>query len=533
MKKHILIFLTIISALTLKPQTFNIVSQYCFGGEDWEGARTIILYDSGYYLGCNTSSVGGDISYNHGDEDYWLVKTNTTGQIVWENTFGGSQGDYFLQMLRTPEGGFLMFGDTYSQDGDVGCNHSSNGDWWLVKTDSKGKKEWTRCLGGTHKEYASQIKFAHEGGYILLGTTGSVDGDVAYNHGMYDVWVVKIDWDGNILWERTFGGSGSDYGYAISLSDDGGYIVGGYVNSNNGDANCREGLPGEYGSAWLLKLDNQGQLLWQQCYGGSYAETTADILQTIDGGFLFLGGTASGNGDANCFHGTPGNTATSDMWVVKVDSTGQIEWQRCLGGTGYDLPRMIRPLEDGGFIVGGNTNSQDGDALCNESLQGGHTVILHRLSAQGDLLWTKCLGSPVDNSLFSMHVFSPTHYLLGATARSNGIDVNCTLKGQTDIWLVEIMDTTVSIQEQRPAATTAAFLLYPNPATTTTWLQLPEYTAQSPMQLQLISPRGGVVYEATAGGRFHQLSTAHLPAGLYLVRLWDGEKWLVQKLVKE
>ncbi len=533
MKKHILLILTIISALTLKSQTLNIVSQYCFGGEDWEGARTIILHDSGYYLGCNTSSVGGDISYNHGDNDYWLVKTNTTGQILWENTFGGSQGDYFRQMLRTPDGGFLIFGETYSQDGDVGCNHSSNGDWWLVKTDSKGRKEWTRCLGGTHKEYATQIKYAHEGGYILVGTTGSVDGDVAYNHGMNDVWVMKIDWDGNILWERTFGGSGSDYGYAISLSDDGGYIVGGYVNSNNGDANCREGLPGEYGSAWLLKLDSQGQLQWQQCYGGSYAETTADILQTVDGGFIFLGGTASGNGDANCFHGTPGSIVTSDMWVVKVDSTGQIEWQRCLGGTGSDNPSMIHLLEDGGFIVSGNSTSQDGDALCNESLQGGHTVILHRLSAQGDLLWTKCLGSPVDNSLFSMHVFSPTHYLLGATARSNGIDVNCTLKGETDIWLVEIMDTTVSIQEQRPGDATAGLLLYPNPATTTTWLQLPEHSAQSPMQLQLISPRGGVMYEATASGRFHQLSTAHLPAGLYLVRLWDGEKWLVQKLVKE
>ncbi|MDV7392238.1 hypothetical protein RZS08_12820, partial [Arthrospira platensis SPKY1] len=166
-------------------------------------------------------------------------------------------------------------------------------------------------------------------------------GDVAFNHGMYDVWVVKIDWDGNILWERTFGGSGSDYGYAIALSDDGGYIVGGLVNSNNGDADCREGLPGEYGSAWLLKLDSQGQLQWQQCYGGSYAETTADILQTVDGGFIFLGGTASGNGDVNCFHGTPGSIVTRDMWVVKVDNTGQIEWQRCLGGTGSDDPSMI------------------------------------------------------------------------------------------------------------------------------------------------------------------------------------------------
>ena len=533
MKKHILIFFTILSALTLKPQTFNIVSQYCFGGEDWEGARTIILHDSGYYLGCNTSSVGGDISYNHGDNDYWLVKTNTTGQIMWENTFGGSQGDYFLQMLRTPDGGFLMFGDTYSQDGDVGCNHSSNGDWWLVKTDSKGRKEWTRCLGGTHKEYASQIKYAHEGGYILVGTTGSVDGDVAYNHGMNDVWVMKIDWDGNILWERTFGGTSNDAGYTINLTADGGYIVGGSLSLWNGEFSCRDDLPFQQSGGWLLKLDSLGYLEWWKCYGGSGSTSIIDVYQLADRGYIFLGSTNSNDGDISCYHGIPGNGNWADMWVVKVDSTGQKEWQRCLGGTGYDIPRMIRPLEDGGFIVGGNSTSQDDDALCNESLQGGHTVILHRLSAQGDLLWTKCLGSPVDNSLFSMHVFSPTHYLLGATARSNGIDVNCTLKGQTDIWLVEIMDTTVSIQEQRPAATTAAFLLYPNPATTITWLQLPGHTAQSPMQLQLISPRGGVVYEATVGGRFHQLSTAHLPAGLYLVRLWDGEKWLVQKLVKE
>jgi hypothetical protein len=531
MKRNTLFILLVHISILLQAQELEIVFQRCYGGSNWEGAVTIQPKVGGYYIFGGTSSGDGDVSSHFGKQDYWLFEITANGQVLWDQTYGGSEEDYVAQMLRTPDGGFLMFGETYSQDGDVGCNHSSNGDWWLVKTDSLGNKEWTRCLGGTHKEIAMQIKYAHESGYILVGTTGSVDGDVAFNHGMYDVWVVKIDWDGSILWERTFGGSSNDTGFTINLTADGGYIVGGALSLWNGEFSCRDDLPFQQSGGWLLKLDSLGYLEWWKCYGGSGSTSIIDVYQLDDRGYIFLSGTNSNDGDISCYHGIPGN-GNDDMWVVKVDSTGQIEWQQCLGGTGYDLPRMIRPLEDGGFIVGGNSTSQDDDAVCNESLQGGHTVILHRLSAQGDLLWTKCLGSPVDNSLFSMHVFSSTHYLLGATARSNGIDVNCTLKGQTDIWLVEIMDTTVSIQEQRPGASAAGFLLYPNPATTTTWLQLPVHIAQSPIQLQLISPKGGVVYKATVGGRFHQLSIAHLPAGLYLVRLWDGERWLVQRLVK-
>ncbi|PKP51705.1 MAG: hypothetical protein CVT92_12070 [Bacteroidetes bacterium HGW-Bacteroidetes-1] len=507
-------------------------------GSLWEGPRTVLQANDlnkshELVVFGGTYSNNGDISFNNGKNDYWLFKINEFSQIQWEYTFGGSEDEYTSQMLRTPDGGFLMFGETYSQDGDVGCNHSSNGDWWLVKTDSLGNKEWSRCLGGTHKEYAMQIKYAHEDGYVLVGTTGSSDGDIAYNNGMNDVWVVKIDWDGNILWERTFGGTSNDTGYTVNLTSDGGYIIGGSVSLWNGEFSCRDDLPFQQSGAWLLKLDSLGYLEWWKCYGGSNSASIIDVLHTANRGYVFLGYTNSNDGDISCYHGIPGNGNWSDMWVVKVDSIGQIEWQRCLGGTGYDVPRIIRPLDDGGFIVGGNSTSQDGDALCNESLQGGHTVILHRLSPQGDLLWTKCLGSPVDNSLFAMHVFSPTHYLLGATARSNGIDVNCTLKGETDIWLVEIMDTTVSILEHRPAVSGAGFLLYPNPATTETWLQLPEGTNITPLQVQLISHSGRLVYHAVAQGRFHKLTTAHLPAGLYLVRLWDGEKWLVHKLVKE
>jgi hypothetical protein len=253
----------------------------------------------------------------------------------------------------------------------------------------------------------------------------------------------------------------------------------------------------------------------------------ADIIQTQDSGFIFLGAISSGDGDVDCFHGTPGDGSTNDMWVVKLDETGEIEWHRCLGGTGFDSPKLIRQMQDGGYLVGGNTTSRDGTVVCNESLPGTHTVILYKLSPEGETEWTKCLGSQVDNSLLSMHMFSDYHFLLGATTRTWGMDVDCDLKGETDIWIVEIQDTTVGMHEER----LLQWQLFPNPATTQSWLQLPENTTLAQAQIELYSPAGKLLHKAKPSSHFLKIDVAHLPKGLYLVRLWDGERWYVEKLV--
>jgi len=527
MKKTVLYAFMLIFSLRIQAQEFEIQFQKCYGGSNWEGASTILPKESELIVFGGTTSNNGDISFNHGKSDYWLFETDSNGNIVWERTYGGSDEDYPANMLPTPDGGYVMFGDTYSNDGDVGCNHSSNGDWWLVKTDSLGNILWTRCYGGTHKEIASQLIFDHQGGYIMTGLTGSVDGDISHNNGQYDVWVVKVDWEGEIVWERTYGGSRSENGNGISLADDGGYIVAATATSTNGDVQCREGLPGEYGTAWVLKLDSEGQLEWQKCYGGTHAESAGDIMQTTDGGYIFLGGTSSGNGDIDCFHGTPGDSNTQDMWVVKLDEIGEIEWHRCLGGSNFDVPRFIRPMDDGGYLIGGNTTSRDGDVNCNQSLPGTHTVILYKLTTQGEIEWTKCLGSQVDNSLFSIHIYSDYHFLLGATTRTNGIDVDCDLKGETDIWIVEIQDTTVGVQENDQAK----LMLFPNPATTEAWLQLPAHIPLTDVQIELYNPKGSLLYKAQPESNFHKIETALLPVGLYVVRLWNGRSWQSGRLV--
>lgn len=526
MKKSIVLLLILFMEHQLVAQQFEIIFQQCYGGSVWEGAWTVVPKNNGFIAFCSTSSNDGDVSYNYGKNDYWLFQTDENGQINWEKTYGGSGEDYPSNMLPTPDGGFMLFGTTYSTDGDVVGNHG-DGDWWLVKTDSLGHILWSRCYGGSHKETASQLIYAHEGGYVMTGKTGSVDGDISHNNGMYDVWVVKVDWEGEIIWERTFGGSSIDYAHAIGLTADGGYIVGGGASSHDGDVQC-EGLPGSHGTAWVLKLDHEGQLEWQNCYGGSFAEVVVDIMQTFDGGYIFLGNTASGDGDADCFHGTPGDAATRDMWVVKLDETGEMEWQHCLGGTGFDSPRILRPMSDGGYLVGGNTQSRDGTVVCNESLPGTDTVILYKLSADGEIEWTECFGSQVDNYLLSIHIFSDYHYLLGATTRTWGMDVDCDLKGETDIWIVEIQDTTmVAMQEEH----LLPWQLFPNPATKDLWLQLPANQPITVMQIQLYSPSGKLLYQAEPQDYFHKIDVGRLPTGLYLVRLWDGERWYAEKLV--
>jgi len=525
MKKYLLYVLFLMLLKTGITQEFEIIFQQCYGGSNWDGSKTVIPHNHGFYLFGNTSSNDGDVSFHYGKTDFWLFQTDEYGQIIWEKTYGGSNEDYPANMLPTPEGGYVLFGETYSTDGDVIGNHG-DGDWWLVKTDSLGNILWSRCYGGSHKETASQLIYAHEAGYVMTGKTGSVDGDINHNNGMYDVWIVKVDWEGEIIWERTFGGSSSEWGNSIVPTADGGYIVGAGAGSHDGDVQCKD-LPGLHGTAWVLKLDNEGQLEWQNCYGGSFAEAAADILQSPDGGYIFLGTTSSGDGDADCFHGIPGDASTRDMWVVKLDETGEIEWHRCLGGTGFDVPRFIRPMSDGGYLVGGNTTSRGGTVICNESLPGTHTVVLYKLSAGGEIEWTKCLGSQVDNGLHSIHIFSDYHFLLGATTRTWGMDVDCDLKGETDIWIVEIQDTTVGMQEEG----FRHWQLFPNPATNQTWLQLPENTVLAQAQIELYSSSGRLLHKAKPSSHFHKIDVANLPNGLYLVRLWDGEKWYVEKLV--
>lgn len=532
--RTLMIFLLLLSfsLYTIQAQNFNIIFQGCYGGTPGASGAKIIPNGEGFTVFAtippgNNHAPPGCPAY----PNLWLYQTGANGDIVWNRCYGGNAYDDARDMLKTPDNGFLLYAQTSSNDGDVSYNP---GGWsiWIIKTDSIGQLEWERCYGGSNWEWAYRIREAPDGGYIFTGWTASTDGDISYNNGQHDMWVVKINNLGDIEWERCYGGSFADWGQSIVLTRDGGYLAGGLTTSFDGDVSCTIPYPGTNFDIWVLKLDAHGEIEWQSCYGGTYVESLKEIKQTSDAGYILLGNTDSNDGHVSGFNGEPGNPNTRDMWVVKLDSLGNLEWQRCLGGNKNENSTNIVQLSDGGYLVGGSSSSNNGIFYCIPCVQGLLTMWLVKLSPEGEIEWKQYVDSPGDNSLWNFHVISDMHYLLLGGARWPGGMLVCDGTFNNDSgynWVVELQDTTVSVRTVNPEH--FIINIYPNPATTELWLQLPENLPPAQAQAELISPTGRLLHRAQPSSRFHKIETVHLPGGLYLLRLWDGKQWSGAKVV--
>jgi len=242
----------------------------------------------------------------------------------------------------------------------VSGNHG-HGDAWIVRLDVSGNIQWQKCFGGSKWETASSIQQTTDGGFIFVGSSESNDGDVSGNHGDYDAWVVKIDSAGNLEWQKCLGGSDGDGAFSVQQTITGEFIVAGNSFSNDGDAtfNHFDGNGNHTSDYWIVKLDPAGNIIWQRSLGGSESDYPKSIQQTFDGGFIVAGYSESNDGDVS------GNPDGEDYWIVKLSSDGNIEWQKCLGGDYSDIAFSIEPSTDGGFVVAGASDSKDGNVIGN------------------------------------------------------------------------------------------------------------------------------------------------------------------------
>jgi hypothetical protein len=231
-------------------QNGDLQWQESLGGSGYEDAADIkITSDHGFIVCGNSNSIDGQVSGNHGDYDFWIVKLASDSTLQWQKSFGGSGHDLALSLDQTSEGGYIIGGQTTSTDGQVTGNHG-NTDVWVVKIDTSGNLEWQKCLGGSLNDMGFNIRQIAGNSYILAGSTLSNDMQVTGNHGGNDVWIVKLDATGNLLWQECLGGSADDYGYVIQKAVIGGFIVGGTSNSNDGQVSGNHGLF-DY---WIVKL---------------------------------------------------------------------------------------------------------------------------------------------------------------------------------------------------------------------------------------------------------------------------------------
>lgn len=353
--------------------------------------------------------------------------------IQWQKSLGGSGHDAGISMVKATDGGYIIAGDSNSQDGDISGNHGSM-DIWIVKLNSNGNIQWQKSYGGSGIDLVRSIQLTNDGGYVFAGGSNSTDGDVTFNNGSFDIWIVKIDSIGNIQWQKSYGGSGGEIANSINQTTDGGYIVAGSSNSMDGDVSDNKGGI-DY---WILKLDNNGLIQWQKSLGGSYNDIANSIQETSDSGYVVLGSSQSYNGDVSSNYGW------TDCWIVKLDNIGMIQWEKSFGGTAYDWGISVRPIINNGFIVAGTTTSNDIDVIGNN---GGRDFWLVKLNDTGSIQWQKPFGGSNNEDLYFLEVTSDGGYILAGSSLSNDLYLTAN-NGMEDFWILKT-DSIGTIQWQK------------------------------------------------------------------------------------
>ncbi len=354
---------------TTPPPVTTWAKTYGAGGDDY--ANSIQQTSDGGYIVAGASYPGAS-GYSYGD--LWVLKLRIDGTVDWQKTYGGSDVDFGGLIQQTADGGYIVAGTTYSFG-------AGNGDLWVLKLFSDGTEDWQKAYGGSGNDSASSIQQTSDGGYIVTGTTysfgagngdlwvlklksdGTVDWEKTYagyynrdsassvqqtSDGGYivagsseiigtgfDIWVLKLNGEGAVDWQKTYGGSADDYASSIQQTSDGGYILAGYTVTIQDE------------TALVMKLDSGGNVLWGKTYDGPGDEYASSVQQTADGGYIVTG---------TIYPGSHGNTL-GDLWVLKMRNDGTVDWQKTYGGSGNDSASSIQQTSDGGYIVAGGTKS--------------------------------------------------------------------------------------------------------------------------------------------------------------------------------
>jgi hypothetical protein len=312
----------------------------------------------------------------------------STSQSQFQRTIGGTSEDRAHSIMQTTDGGFVVAGYTTSFG-------AGNTDMYIVKIDSGGTLQWSKTMGGSGNEWAWSMIQTTDGGFAMVGGTNT------FGAGGYDLYIVKLDGSGSFQWSKTVGGSGNEYDHScIIQTTDGGFVVAGLTTSfGAGGADM-----------FIVKLDINGTLQWSKTVGGTAADYIYSIIQTTDGGYIVAGST-------NSFGA--GNT---DMYIVKIDSGGTLQWSKTMGGSGYDLAYSIIQATDGSYVVAGYTNSVGA---------GDYDLFIVKLNTGGTLMWSKTIGGTGDDKAQAILQTTDGGYVIAGNTASFGA-------GSSDFYIVKL-----------------------------------------------------------------------------------------------
>jgi hypothetical protein len=395
MKNYLLLGITFCSLLTFG-QDYRAVWQQCYGDE-WDNYFTAICNTSDGYLFAYNNCSGENATNFHGGADIWIQRFDTLHIRIWEKCYGGSSAEFPIKLINTDSNDeFFVFGYTNSTDGDVQSGNNGYSDIWVVKLTGEGNIVWEKTYGCEGYDDPRDMVLTPDGGFVFMDRIGMGGGDVTNFYGSGDVWLCKCDSMGNIEWEKTLGNDGLDNGLSLLINSKGNIMMLGAAQKTGGMISC---IPdGSWADVWLVELDMQGNIVWQECYGGSEYDCGLYLLE-IDDGYIFTSVSASNDGDVSGHHGGIGMDGNIDLWTVRLNQSGEIVWQKSFGGTGNDDGVYISLSETNEIAIIGSTQSHDGDVSGNHSLPDGYNrdVWMLRLNMDGELLYQQCIGSKWDD----------------------------------------------------------------------------------------------------------------------------------------
>ena len=436
------LFVQIITNCQSPALAYTVGWQKVYGGSndeenDYKGHTIANAPDGGYFFIGNSKSNDGNVSGNHGKFDVWVARIDASGNIVWQRCIGGNQDEDGMVVTATADGGCLVGGQTYSNNGDMKGNHGG-ADAFATKLSRTGTVEWERTLGSNRDDGFTDALQNTDGSYILAGYTSGNNSDVSGNHGGQDAWLVKLNTSGFIQWQKCFGGSGDDadrHQTKIIRCLEGGYMLITTAASFDGDVLGFHSDTGDaIGDGWLVKLNDDGSIQWNKCYGSINWEYFENINQLKNGDYIISGASHGSGGDIPTTNGT-----LADWWVTKISQSGNIKWSRIYGGSGAEaLHGKIYELPNGDLIMPSGTRSNDHDCIGTNGLP---DVWIVKTDSLGNILSYNLFGGPgYENTSYSV-MGSDGSLTVCATTDPTDLSVNSTggHDANSQLWILHLL----------------------------------------------------------------------------------------------